>query len=40
MAHLVPQLLNLLQGKMIWVMGVVALVVIIGALVVLPEFLM
>lgn len=40
MAHLVPQLLNLLQGKMIWVMGVAALVVIIGALVVLPEFLM
>lgn len=39
MSHLLPHALKLLQGKMIWVMGVLAMVVVICALVILPEFL-
>ena len=39
MSHLLPQIMKLLQGKMIWVMGLAALVLIIVVLIILPEFL-
>lgn len=39
MSHLLPQLMKLLQGKMIWIMGVASLLLIVAVLIILPEFL-
>ncbi|CAM9261345.1 unnamed protein product [Ascophyllum nodosum] len=39
MAHLLPQVLKLAQGKMIWIMGLAALILLIATLVILPDFL-